>query len=54
MEDVSGAGMTDMTEEEKVQVLREQLEGLRHNESEAEQLKAQIRRLGYVPDRATW
>lgn len=43
-----------MSEEEKVEVLREQLERIRFPESNSEELKKTIRKLGYCPDRRTW
>lgn len=43
-----------MSEDEKVEVLKEQIERLRRDETESEKLKAQIRRMGYSPDRRTW
>lgn len=42
-----------MTEDEKVEILKEQLERLLQ-EKQSEELKAEIRRLGFVPDKRTW
>lgn len=43
-----------MTEEEKAEILKEQLDRLLENETGSELIKAEIRRLGYSPDRRTW
>lgn len=43
-----------MSEEEKVQILKEQLARVRQDETESDTLKFLIRQLGFSPDKRTW